>query len=72
VPDAHYEHLTTPYVSRALNVQALGNYKTEAFNALQTSCASPTVSPQKRSCDASSKGTRSDCYAANQLRQALS
>lgn len=31
--DAHYEHLTTPSVSRALNVQVLGNYKTEVFNA---------------------------------------
>jgi hypothetical protein len=31
--DEQYQHLTTPSVTRALNVQALGNYKTEVFNA---------------------------------------
>jgi hypothetical protein len=31
--DEFYEHLTTPSVSRGLNVQALIGYKTEVFNA---------------------------------------
>jgi hypothetical protein len=31
--DEFYEHLTTPSVTRGLNVQALGNYATEVFNA---------------------------------------
>jgi hypothetical protein len=31
--DAQYEHLTTLSVTRGLNVQAISNYKTEAYNA---------------------------------------